>query len=439
MLSKPAILCNSAKISNEATFSEPAFFHDSGTLSNLAMPCNPVTYSNPLTFSNADDVTVTSSSQRKEVHNNHSTLIAFDPPEGSTTAVVAVMRGSLKDGYTHQCTTKHCKQNIVRVLLDSGSNGNLIFVNKDKPILLPYLKRLVPQSWNTLNGIFLTRRKARVELNHFEYSDSKRYHVEPDVVEYAKINRLQYDLVLGTVSMKEFGIILNFRDKMITIDETIFPMRDINKLQGASMLKALQHNHSLAMEPQSTQDTTNRATQILDANYKKADLQLVVRDNCKHLKVDQQKQLLQLLMKYESLFNGTLGDWKTKTVSFQLKEGASPYHGQAFPVPKIHKETLIKEVNRLVKLGVLERQPASEWASPSFIMPKKNKTVCFLSNFWELLRQPFPIPKISTVLQELEGFTFATALDLKGSTKRTLSQIIVFKLNIFVFMCEKDP
>jgi hypothetical protein len=111
---------------------------------------------------------------------------------------------------------------------------------------------------------------------------------------------------------------------------------------------------------------------------------LVVRDNCKHLKVDQQKQLLQLLRKYELLFDGTLGDWKTKPVSFQLKEGASLYHGQAFPVPKIHTETLIKEVNRLVKLGVLEWLPALEWASPSFIMPKKNKTVRFLSNFGEV-------------------------------------------------------
>ncbi len=70
----------------------------------------------------------------------------------------------------------------------------------------------------------------------------------------------------------------------------------------------------------------------------------------------------------------------------------------------------------MVKLGVLERQPALEWASPLFIIPKKNRTVCFLSNFWEvnkrLIRKPFPIPKISTVLQELEGFTFATTLDL---------------------------
>ncbi len=109
-------------------------------------------------------------------------------------------------------------------------------------------------------------------------------------------------------------------------------------------------------------------------------------------------------MKYELLFDGTLGDWKTKPVSFQLKEGASPYHGRAYPVPKIHTETLVKEVDRLVKLGVLEWQPALEWASPSFIIPKKNKTVPFLSNFGEvdkrLAKKPFPISKISMVLQK---------------------------------------
>ncbi len=47
---------------------------------------------------------------------------------------------------------------------------------------------------------------------------------------------------------------------------------------------------------------------------------------------------------------------------------------------------------------------------------KKDQTVCVISDFRELnkrlLRKPFPIPKISTVLQEMEGFTFATALDL---------------------------
>jgi hypothetical protein len=54
-----------------------------------------------------------------------------------------------------------------------------------------------------------------------------------------------------------------------------------------------------------------------------------------------------ILKKYELLFDGMLSDWKTKPVSFQLKECVSPYHGQAFLVPKIHKDTLIKEVERL--------------------------------------------------------------------------------------------
>ena len=74
----------------------------------------------------------------------------------------------------------------MQVLLDSGSDGDLVFVNKDKPMLLPYSKVLVPQSWNTSNGIFQTKRKARVELNFFDYSDSKRYYSEPNVVEYRK-------------------------------------------------------------------------------------------------------------------------------------------------------------------------------------------------------------------------------------------------------------
>jgi hypothetical protein len=101
----------------------------------------------------------------------------------------------------------------------------------------------------------------------------------------------------------------------------------INLLQGSSTLRSLKLNNSLAKEPLSTLDATKRVTRILDAKYAKADLQSIVKNNCKHLSADHQKKLLQLLVKFESLFDGTLGDWKTKPVSFQLKEGASPYHG----------------------------------------------------------------------------------------------------------------
>jgi hypothetical protein len=248
--------------------------------------------------SKASDIMMTSSSQKEGIIKKKSTLPNKDPPEGKTTAIVAVMRGRPKHSHHRQRSNKHYKQKVVQVLLDSGSYGDLVFVDKDKPMLLPSSKRLVPQSWNTLNGMFQTKHTAEIELNFFEYSDGKRYLAEPDIVEYDESNRPQYDLILGVKTMEKYGIILDFKDKMITLDEVKLPMRNINYLQGSSTLSVLKLNHSLAMEPQSTQDATKRVMRILDAKYKKADLQSIVQDNCKHLSANQQKKLRQLLKKY---------------------------------------------------------------------------------------------------------------------------------------------
>ena len=52
----------------------------------------------------------------------------------------------------------------------------------------------------------------------------------------------------------------------------------------------------------------------------------------------------------------------------------------------------------------------------NILSTKKDQTIRMLSDLREvnkrIVRKPFPLPKISTVFQEMEGFTFATALDL---------------------------
>jgi hypothetical protein len=119
-----------------------------------------------------------------------------------------------------------------------------------------------------------------------------------------------------------------------------------------------------------------------------------------------------LLLKYEELFDGMLGDWKLPPVSIELKEGTKPYHGRPCPIPKIYKATLMKEIDRLIAIGVLKWQPLSKWASPSFIISKKVHKVRIISDFREpnkrIVRKPYPIPKISTTLRKLEGFIYAT-------------------------------
>jgi hypothetical protein len=46
----------------------------------------------------------------------------------------------------------------------------------------------------------------------------------PDVVEYDGMP--VFDLIIGCKTMMELGIVLDFKNKEITIDEIILPMRD---------------------------------------------------------------------------------------------------------------------------------------------------------------------------------------------------------------------
>ncbi len=121
-----------------------------------ATPTSTASKSNDVStasVSKAGDVMMMTSSKKEKILKKNSILPNKDPPEGRTTAIVAVTRGRPKHGHHHQCSTKHYKQKLVQVLLDSGSDGDLVFVDKDKPMLLPSSKRLVTQSWNTLNGV----------------------------------------------------------------------------------------------------------------------------------------------------------------------------------------------------------------------------------------------------------------------------------------------
>ena len=66
----------------------------------------------------------------------------------------------------------------------------------------------------------------------------------------------------------------------------------------------------------------------------------------------------------------------------------------------------------MVHLGVLEPVQESEWGSPTFIITKKDGCVRFMSDFRRLNAKINPVWRISDMLQNLEGFKYATSLDL---------------------------
>ena len=93
--------------------------------------------------------------------------------------------------------------------------------------------------------------------------------------------------------------------------------------------------------------------------HEKADLKQIMHD-CIYLNTAQQNNLYRLLLKYESLFNGTLGDWNTCLVSLDLKPGTTPCNRKAYPISRTYEQCLRKEAERLVSIGVLEKCSDSE-------------------------------------------------------------------------------
>ncbi len=310
------------------------------------------------------------------------------------------------------------KHKTIRVLPDTGSSEDLLFLKKESNKYIPFVSRAVPESWSTSNGTFKTKKVGEVELSFINYSASKKVHLHPDIVEYPKGGpKPLYNLIIGKQTLHDICAVLDFKERTITIDDILLPMRNINNLQvKSSISRALKFNSNFAQEPERSCNATKCMVEILDAKYNKADLPSIVKNNCVHLSTPHQNLLLPLLLKYKELFGGMLGDWKLPPVFFELKEGAKPYHGRPYPIPKIHKATLMKEIDSLVAIGVIKWQPSSKLASPSFIIPKKDHTVRIMSDFRELnkciIHKPYSIPIFSTTLQELEGFTYATTLDL---------------------------
>ncbi len=90
------------------------------------------------------------------------------------------------------------KQNTIRVLLDTGSSGDLLFIAKGSQKYIPTLRRAVPQSWGTSNGTFITKKVGEISLSFVECSASKSINLVPDILEYkAGASKPLYNLIIG--------------------------------------------------------------------------------------------------------------------------------------------------------------------------------------------------------------------------------------------------
>ena len=288
----------------------------------------------------------------------------------------------------------------LKALLDSGASSTIVAEKHVGKLKLKQSKKKT--IWTTPAGELKTNKVCRSQFTMPELHDNRMLewtlHVAP--------NMGAYDMIIGRDVLEDLGFILDFDKSQTTWDGSTIPFKDMSDDIFDSFY---------IDDPEAVKESMERVKKILDNNYDKADLHEVVHSQ-NHLSKEEREQLEDLLGAYEDLFDGTLGCWTHPDYKLELKPDAKPYHAKAFPVPKVHMETLKKEVERLCRIGVLKRVNRSEWAAPTFIIPKKDGKVRFISDFRELnkriKRTPYPIPNIQEMMLNLEGFQYATALDL---------------------------
>lgn len=315
-------------------------------------------------------------------------------------------------------------------LLDSGAKSSWISHNVLPKGVNP---RTVEATRNsTLAGVFTS--KLEVHLQQVKLPEFSRSHKYDSLTAKVFHSQCGYDAILGRDFLNESGIKLDFEEKTVTWVDVSQPLvcknsittfKDVHDLRDTLYHDLYDEIDGLFDDDDLFQSSNPETGESDNSGYKSKNIkpslyaEFDVRDvaqGCKHLSQDQRNELESLLLQFPKLFSGKLGHYPHEKVHLDVDPNATPKHQRAYPVPHRNKEVFKGELDRLCEIGVLEKTGRSEWASPTFITPKKDGRVRWVSDFRALnkviKRKQYPLPRIADIFARRCGYAFFTKLDI---------------------------
>jgi hypothetical protein len=122
-------------------------------------------------------------------------------------------------------------------------------------------------------------------------------------VDYCSESSSTYDMIISQerALLGKLGIIINFNDHTVIWYTHSIPKKDRDKCTLSSFVTLIEI-YMITIESKTFGDDYSRATKILDAEYKPASLDDVIK-TCENLHVKEQHQLKRSIQKYEQILS----------------------------------------------------------------------------------------------------------------------------------------
>jgi Reverse transcriptase (RNA-dependent DNA polymerase) len=133
-----------------------------------------------------------------------------------------------------------------------------------------------------------------------------------------------------------------------------------------------------------------------------------------HLLPQEQSQVLGMLERHRSMWDGRLGQVHAATHRIDLIPTVKPVHAQPYRAGPRARAAESAEIQRMLKEGVIE--PAtSEWASPVVLVPKSDSSTKFCVDHRRLnaltIRDSYPLPRMDEYIDSLGDAKLCSTLD----------------------------
>jgi hypothetical protein len=260
-------------------------------------------------------------------------------------------------------------------------------------------------------GSFQTDGIVTIENYHLPQFTRKR-HTTSSFHMFQKRSKDKYDFILGRDLLTELSIDIRYSTAQFVWENIIGDMVPRN-YWTEQKIRNIAKTWNVNKREHNVEEL--HLAEILPADYKPLDINEVVQKQT-HLCSDERDELLQALKDFQELFQGKPGEYKGKPIELELLSNTKPFYAKPFSIPKAYQQITKDEISRLENIGILTKVPSSEWAAPTFVIPKKNKTVRLITDFCGLnkclKRSPYPMPKISDIFKGMEKFNYATTIDL---------------------------